>query len=465
MIESINYSLATTDSLSFIRACNDDIWNNMLYARVLKHIDFKEVKLDKMRIKSEGFSNLESSFAKNNSFTIKQLIKVIGRYILPRLSKDNDAFIINSYLPKWQEINLQLSLGQCPQFWNAPPLNAVSINIEMRRKFRINAALHTGFEKFVRDLLPDIIPVCYLEGYVELNQQVKSLPWPSRPNFIFTCGNFDTNEIFKAWTGLKIEQGVPYFIGQHGNHYGTHYLFGSPIRPERSEADKFFTWGWNDGNINNIPAFIFKIANQPRVTKSDGGLLLIENCAPHLYHLDDAHHEFGIYQEEQFRFVEALPEKIKKDLTVRLHSGWRNMRWSDEKRWSDRIPLVRIETGEAPIQKLITKSRLVVHSYDSTGILEGLSSNIPTLCFWNGGLDHLLTSAKPYYELLRGAGILADSPEHAALLTAKYWDNINGWWGSDHVQSARRLFCEQYAVIDRYPVKTLKRLLTADTLK
>ena len=168
----------------------------------------------------------------------------------------------------------------------------------------------------------------------------------------------------------------------------------------------------------------------------------------------------GIYQEQQFRFVEALPEKIQNELTVRLHGEWRNKRWSDDKRWSDRMPSVHLETGKAPIQKLMAKSRLMVHSYDSTGILECLASNIPTLCFWNGGLDHLLPSAKPYYELLRGAGILADSPEYAAQLVAQYWNDIDGWWESEQVQNARRLFCEQYARIEKHPLRTMKRLLT-----
>jgi putative transferase (TIGR04331 family) len=88
-----------------------------------------------------------------------------------------------------------------------------------------------------------------------------------------------------------------------------------------------------------------------------------------------------------------------------------------------------------------------------------LASNTPTLCFWNGGLEHLLPSAKSYYELLRGAGILADSPEHASLLVSNYWDNIDEWWESEQVQNARILFCEEYARVEKTPVRTLKRLL------
>jgi putative transferase (TIGR04331 family) len=102
---------------------------------------------------------------------------------------------------------------------------------------------------------------------------------------------------------------------------------------------------------------------------------------------------------------------------------------------------------------------LVVHSYDSTGILETLALNIPTICFWQGGLDHLLDEAKPYYELLRGANILADTPEQAAGVVSLHWGDIRGWWDSQKVQDARKAFCMQYARTENYPIRTLKRLL------
>lgn len=458
IFDSEDYSLARPDSLSAIWACNDDIWNSMLYARVFKHMDCKDVDLDIVSIESDGAVKQKQSFViTKHRWSIKRLIKAIGYYILPRLSKNNDAFIVNSYLPLWQEIKLQFALWQCPQLWQSPPLKSVSIDLEIRRKFTVSSECHTGFEQFIRDLLPDMIPICYLEGYALLNQQVESLSWPSKPKFIFTSNNFDTDEIFKAWSGIKVEQGVPYFTGQHGNY--------QPLNsPEVVSCDKFFTWGWTNENIKNVPAFIFKIANRPSKTKLNGGLLLIELSPPLQMRLYDAHYEYDIYQEQQFRFVEALPDKIRKELIVRLSTGWRNYRWSADNRWNDRIPLVHLEPGDTPIHTLTAKSRLVVHSYDSTGILEGLASNTPTLCFWDGGLGHLLPIVKPYDELLRGVGILADSPEHAAQLVAQYWNNIDGWWRSEHVQSARRLFCEEYARVEKHPVRTMKRLLTTAVL-
>jgi putative transferase (TIGR04331 family) len=419
-------------------------------------MDCNDVSLELVNIKCANNFEQERKYISTHCLSSAKLIKAVGRYILPRLSKSNDAFIINSYLPKLQEIKLQLALLQCPQLWESPKLNSMHFDIEMRKKFKVESVCYTGFEQFVRDLLTDTIPICFLEGYSNLQQQVKSLQWPSKPKFIFTSNNFDTDEIFKAWVGQKVEQEIPYFTGQHGNYQAYPALLNAP---EMVSSDKFFTWGWSSESMKNIPAFIFKIANRPRHTTPDGGLLLIELHAPHLLNATDCYYEFGVYQEQQFRFVEALPEKIQKELTVRLHGSWHNTRWSDDKRWNDRIPSVKLEPGHASIQKLIAKSRLVVHSYDSTGILECLASNTPTLCFWNGGLEHLLPNEKPYYELLREAGIIADSPEHASLLVSKYWDDIDGWWKSERVQNARMQFCNQYARVEKKPVMAIKRLL------
>jgi putative transferase (TIGR04331 family) len=455
-----DYNLATADSDGFVWACNDDIWNHVFYSDILKH--WSNVELEVIAIPSGGVHEVayQESAGSAGISTVKRFVVNASRDVLPKLSRKRDAFIINSYLPKTTEIRLQVSLGQCPQLWRSPQLRAVAPDPHQRQRFGIEAAHYKGFPKFLRTQLTKVIPTCYLEGYGELMRQVESLPWPTDPKFIFTSNNFDTDEIFKAWTGSKVAQGIPYFTGQHGNNYGT--MLGSDCWPELETSDRFFTWGWANGSAKNIPAFMFKTAGRPfQGGNPTGGVLLIELTLPHRISVWDSYFEFGIYQEEQFRFVAALPESIRRNLTVRLKSEYNRHSWFDEHRWKDRSPQTNIETGKAPIQALISKSRLVIHSYDSTGILETLSSNIPTMCFWHGGLDHLLSDAKPYYEILRSAGILFDSPEQAAEALALRWDKIGEWWNSRAVQDALATFCGQYARAEARPVRAMKRFLEA----
>jgi putative transferase (TIGR04331 family) len=85
--------------------------------------------------------------------------------------------------------------------------------------------------------------------------------------------------------------------------------------------------------------------------------------------------------------------------------------------------------------------------------------NIPTLCFWHGGFNHLLPRARPYYDLLKSAGIYLDTPEQAAEHVTLHWNDIGDWWKSDKVQKARRAFCNQYARTEKRPIYKLRQLL------
>lgn len=459
VFDSTGYRLATNDSLEFIWASNDDVWNHVLCSDILSFMGTLSMEVETAPLRGNTGFTQENAHVTVAKVSAKHRVMKTAATVLPKFGRKRDAFITNSYLPPRVEAKLEISLGQFPQFWRREPVPVVAADPDLRERFRIHEGDHRGFELFVRRQLAKVIPTCYLEGFGELVAQTKQLPWPAEPRFIFTSNNFDTDETFKVWTGSKVEEGSPYYIGQHGNNYGT--LLGSENWPELVNCDAFYTWGWTNGSPRNVPAFLFKTAGRKAPRRNPtGGLLLIELPLGHRITPQDSYHEFGVYQEEQFQFVSGLPDRIRKELTVRMHPASRQTRWADEKRWKDRSPDTRVETGGASVFGLIEGSRLVVHSYDSTGILETLAWNVPTICFWQDGLNHLLPRAKPFYELLREAGILADTPDHAAALVALHWDNVTEWWESDSVQKAREAFCAEYARTEKKPVRTLRRLLT-----
>ena len=462
-LDDCEYSLATSDSLSAIWACNDNTWNHVLCSRILRFIGGIKIESKPMQAETEQrfIMNKET-----NASMMHKVLNIIAEYITPKFKRENDAFISNTYLPKWLEVKLQLALGQCPQYWQSPSLQTEILNKSLRQTLRIGDNKLSGFEHFLRIQLPEMIPICYLEGYSELCNHVDKLSWPRFPKFIYTSNRFDTDEIFKAWAGSMVDKGVPYFVGQHGANYGT--FVASDKFPVAITCDKFFTWGWTHDNPKNVPAFVFKTAKKNLTCNTkDGGLLLIELPPLHRFGLADinaSYNDFSKYQDEQFQFVAALPKNVQESLTVRLHGEWRKHCWSDKARWNDRHPLIDIEPGTAQLETLIAKSRLVIHSYNSTGTLETLALNIPTMCFWYDGLDHISEKAKPYYELLRDVGIFHDNPNQAAESIAFHWDNVDAWWASERVQHAREVFCNEYARTEKHPVKKLKQLLSEAVL-
>lgn len=458
ILELADYSLAMNDSYDFIWACNDPLWNHVLYGHILKQLG--NVTLDSIPTKnSTDFSfDLKSNVPSGFGFYKQSVIDLCANHVLPKLSRKRDAFIINSYLPTLEEAKLAIHLGQFPQRWRSPKLKNVTLDQNKRQNLKINTVGYHGFELLIREKIKDILPKCYLEGFDQLMDQVCSLPWPKSPKFIFTSNNFDTDEVFKVWTGCQVERGVPYFVGQHGNNYGT--LKECVIRPEMLTCDAFFSWGWSNQSTKNIPTFMLKRVKSNALRADPGGvLLLIERQRPHCMETHDTDFNFCVYQENQFKFVAALPGIIQEKLVVRLPSVWKRTNWYEDQRWRDRHPSVVVELGTENIDKLISKSRLVVHSYDSTGMLETLAFNIPTICFWSGGFYHIQPTAKPFYEMLREVSIIVDTPEQAAELVSKHWDHLELWWSSSRLQGIRALFCDEYARLDTRGAKSLKEIL------
>lgn len=461
-----NFALSTLDSYSAIWAFNDQRWNNTLTLRILNLLEAVNFPIEYVIDESavDVFPGFRfKALADNLTFKRKILnwcCQCISN-ITTRLVRENDAFIINSYLPVKESIKLELALVQCPQMWQTPKLEIVEkpdgfLRANLTKKFVIKS--ENNLENILRILLFELLPVCYLEGYVNLNKIVCQQPWPKLPKFIFTSNNFDTDEVFKLWTAMKVESGSKYITGQHGNNYGTYRYMWPAI--EEMTADKFLTWGWTDELPQHTPAFVFNITGvKAENFNPQGGLLLIEDMYYHRLDIWDRCAEHRNYFSDQVKFTQKLLYAPLSKLIIRLHSSFKYNNPCEKEIWYEVNPDIKIDNGDGSIKDLIAKSRLIIHSYDSTGILETLSLNIPTLAFWQNDLDHLRESAKPYYQILLDAGIVHLSAESVAEKVNAIWDDVDGWWGQSEVQAARRKFCERYARLSQNPVRDLKQLI------
>ncbi len=453
-----NYSLTVLNSSEFISAICNDRWRNLFYIEVIKKLN-TSISIDKVEISDSQDIFRDTSLDRKR--TKKQ--KVIDA-ILSSLVKDNDALITKTYLPRKEMVKLNLLLGQIPQIYALHNfLPKAKVDYHLRNDLEKNFSLEVDnlVEKIIHSFLFKLLPVCYLEGFFELKEKTKKMPWPKNPKFIFTGNSFDINEIFKLWTAIKVESGCQYIISQHGNTYGTHKYFNPTV--EEEIADKFITWGWSDGLKQHTPAFIFKTIN----TKKDnynirGNLLLIEAQGEFEISSWENVSNFEYYFEQQKIFITHLNNNLKEDLIIRLHHAYHKSRYYENLRWRDFNNKLKIDTGNIPINDLIAQSRLIVHSYDSTGILESLSKNIPTIAFWQNNFDHLRDSAKPYYQLLLEVGIIHLTPESAANKINLIWDDVMLWWEQKDVQQARKKFCDRYAREPIAPLRTLKNILTSN---
>ncbi|MGJ4751320.1 LIC12162 family transferase [Leptospira kmetyi] len=451
-----DYDLAPNDSIGFILDVGKNFWNHNVNIEILKFFNFSAFEES-----SESAKELNAiAHPIVKPFWKKVIVYFLNR-VLPVFARNSDAFLVNTYLPIQKEILLQLSLRQIPQFWRLQELPEWTVDKTLRSSVRIEEDGKQDFETYARRNILKVLPRCFVEGFEELLQTSKEINWPKKPRFIFTSNNFDTDELFKVWAAEKTIHGVPYVIGQHGNNYGT--LRGIQKSPELVSADRFITWGWS-ADRKHIPAFVFtKCGEKEKNHDPQGGLLLIEFPPAIRLGPEDCWFDFTKYFEEQLYFYKSLPDRIREKTIVRLHNSSKNSDWFDENRWRDFDPNVHIDSSHLKLNELISKSRVVVHSYDSTGILETLSLNIPTLCFWRNEFTHVVEEALPYYEKLREAGIFYSSMSDLTDFLSKRWETIDTWWYSEIVQAARVVFCNQYARRVKMPVSILRHILLNST--
>ncbi len=448
------YDHSTKDSLDFVLACDDELWNHFFYLKVLDFLGFKNIEnvdINESLKRNTFLSNSQQSRLKNiKKFLFAKLSSV--------LTKDEDAFLIGTYLPRRIEFFLHLALGQAPQRWSHVDMPDIQTNFKLREKF-LNDTGYEGFEKFLRKIIGDFFPRAFLENFNNYHKKAINLPWPKNPKFIYTANNYDFDEAFKFWVADKIKLNVPYYVGQHGSGYSTHNYFQTLHSPEILCSDRFITWGWTDNSKNIKSGFVFTTTDYLYKLNKKGGLVLILACPLHRFCHWDVYSEYIIYRNKQFEFLESLIPRIFNETTLRLHPNHKNYFPYEIDYLKLKFPSLIIEPGDIEIKKLISKNRLVVHAYDSTGLLETLSLNIPTLAFFPDGYSHLLPNAIRNYRILEEAGILYRSPQLLAQKIEKIWSQIDLWWQSKKVQGARAKFCNIYAHVSSDPVNEIKEIL------
>lgn len=456
VLDHSDRELIPNDMADFNTLYPYDYWNEFIYGQILELLGVPLHKVHAQCLYSKE-SLVEVSKGRKQKSFFRQTISGIFRSLSKFRVRDDEVFIFGSYLQKEQELLLQLKLRQIPRLWTeiASPFDATD---HRRIAFDLPLKARNEFELLLGKLIPKQIPRLYVEGYGKLVLQAQDCSWPQRPSAIFTSCLHYSDDFFKAWAAEKVERGTKLIIGQHGGNFGVG-LWSFAEDHQFLVSDRFLSWGWTSTQTSKItPIGNFKVfGTKKQASDPKGKVLLVEMAIPrysyHMYSVPVSAIQYLHYFEEQCRFVQALPEELRPQLLVRLYSEDYGL--SQSQRWRDRFADVELDSGEAPINKLIAKARVFVATYNATTFLETLTLNIPTIMFWNPFHWEIREDAVIYFEELRSVGIFHDTPEDAARQLSEVWHDVRGWWLSEKLQSARRMFCYTYS---RIPDKALDLL-------
>jgi putative transferase (TIGR04331 family) len=453
-IEPNNYTI------DLLELQNNEDWNVQVTSRIIKNLNIPNVTLHEYQqnpcvSKFDIVSNANKSINRSLPKKIKDRLKKVAL----KLQKNTDAVFLSTYLGVRKETLLSLGFKQFPQFHSFPKLGINQFKERQYRSIKFKELFQ--YEDFnemslILDLILDLFPRCYLESMSDLQASLELQKLPKSPKFIFTSNDFDTNEIFKLWTAGQVEKGTPYFIGQHGNNYGTHRFISPTI--EEEIPDVFLTWGWSRDLSLQTPCFNFKQPKKVVSKKRNTSLVLFEIPLENSFFSWCGFHDYSRYMEEQFTFVENLDSEIRDLSIIRLFQPHIFAAGQEVVRWTKFDPLIKLDLKSSP-SELVRRTHLAVFSYDSTGILERLSLNLPVIAFWENRFFHIHEEYLDLYEKLARVGIYQPSALDAANFVSKHWNSLDGWWFSNEVQDVVSEFTSNLSRNSERPIFELKEIL------
>jgi len=455
--EDDKFGLATANTSEFITISGDDVWNSVLYSMLLSFIG--SYSIDKTVVKTDGLRwginpvNQKITFRRN----IIKKIKKITHSILSILSKDTDAIITNTYLPYFEELKLNLALKQLPVNYVTPVLCASRPDLILRRSLADDLQIEdkAGYSKCALGLLFEMIPTCFLEDYKMMSVAVEEMNWPRNPRFIFTSNDYYANEFFKFMTAKQVERNTPYYVGQHGN-FGTDNTNYPSV--DMLTCDKYLRWGCASLIPQEVPAFVFKLANKKPISPDNNGdLLFILDCQTRRRFIWDNTYRHICIVKGGITFYKQLDNEVKKYAVIRPHSAMSIFSQYEDERWQEVDNNIRISNNESTLDSLLKRSRIAVFSYNSSGFFECLSQNFPTLALIDD-IGFIHESVRHDYKKLADLGIIHFSPLSAAQKVNSVWNNLDEWWMNPEIQNASKLFCDKFSRQSKSPISDIMEI-------
>lgn len=426
------------DFPSFVRWYISDEYNHYLYGRIIAFLGGILCQQAATPASSPETERVAGSFLRS---AVKSVISWVP-------SSLNRIVFVSSYFGYRDLAALQISLRQLPYLVTPNVAAGTEPPDFQRRQALIDRACGTPFEQLLAQLVPDQLPIVYIEGYRGMRRRALGA-FPCNPQLIFTAGAYSEDEGFKFWAAHQCERGAKLCVGQHGGHNGMG-RWSSCEDHEIKISDRYYTWGWSAAadSAVTVPLSGGPLVRARRALKASraGGILWAVMSLPRfsywMYSVPVGPQMLGYFDDQQ-RFAKAACPEARELLRLRLYPH--DFGWDQAGRWRDADPRLTICGKDEPFIDQLNQSRLFVGTYNSTTYLETFVADYPTVIFWNPAHWELRGSVQSAFDDLRDAGILHDSPESAAAKVNEIYRDPQRWWREPRVQEAKGRFCARFA--------------------
>jgi putative transferase (TIGR04331 family) len=453
-LENINGYIKDCSRESFVMYQSDE-WNNF----ILKN--FFQIKKKKLfKLKSEDIKK---------KFDFKKIIlKTFNLVTNISNNKDDEFFIINSYLGVKNEILFQKKLNNNYKFNFPIKFNfKTSINESFRKNHITFNGKKNGFIDFIKDLIFLNMPKSFLEDFLKINSMLKKSSWPQSPSKVITASNHISDDVFKIWLAEKKLNNSKFISIQHGGGLFVR-KFCDYNYYNHTNSDKIISWGSKNLDKKKfISLFNITQFNRKFKIKESAENILIPQFMPYKYVTSLASdyifiNDLNKHIKFQNEFIKKLNDKMIKNIKIRFGTPTRYFKELlpiEKNVWKKYQVNLKYEDRTEPLKNSIENSYLTIITYvTSTTLLECLSSDLPFLILSKDYKQQVSKACYKDFEDLEKAGLLHQSPSKLANLinNMKKEDFLN-WWKNKKRQLIVNSFKKKYAAAAENPMYTLTK--------
>jgi len=434
------------DTLSFMGYSYGDAYNLQLYSQIFKQLGYAlPARMMTVCRDPEFERNFYSRSGKNFKRAVRRGLAGLARLGTTK----NQVLFKDVYFSPAAAVKLIVRTGG--KFWPymtaAVPAVDVPVDPKMRELIRCGIFGENEYEKMLLGLIADGMPKSMVERFAVNRGRVLQQGIPA-PKAVMSAVAWYIDEAFKIFSAEAAEKGAKLVGVQHGGNYGSlqYYL---QEEYELGITDKFFSWGWkrDDCRAEVVPAPATKLISRinPRNPEGQSDILYITSFWPRFVSQYPLTADlWKDYLSQQTEFIAGLTGSAREALVVRPHRAECGLDF--RARFVDIRPAVKVESWGRPFSQRNYRMLVCDHPYYSTTIIESLANNRPTILFGNPDFaaHRLNESARPYWDGLRAAGILSDSPQEAAQNLMAVFDRVEEWWQEPQRQEAVRMFLSKF---------------------
>ena len=428
-------SWVPVDFVEFNNHFYTDEWNHYIYSEIIKYSKIVSTKKSKFNL------NPQKNIKKNNKNKfIKSLL-----FLLTKLNNKTDKNIVFTEVDIPQ-LSLYKLLFRLKSFSFSYYLRVRPNRFKLQndlRHFFFQHSCSNEFEKILDKLIPINIPICHIEGYDDLVGHSKKI-FPKKAKLIITSNAYFSNEHFKVWCATQKLNNSKLWVFVHGGHHGT-ALFNGSGKLTEDIADRFYGWGWGEFNLPSSKLSMLRNHDIPKT--NDKILFITYSVSKFSNQLDSS--PIGPSFKDCIKMHSSFFNKIsvyksKDDILIRL-KGQKDL-WNLNLEYEKCGMQNFVYSNKETLHESISKSELVIVSYDSTVFLEALTMNTPTCLFIRKDFWEMSESSSKFFKKFFDCGILHYDENSLCSHIIEVKDDYLKWWHQDSVQKLINSFLSEYGL-------------------